>query len=219
MRFVLFAFFLILSLQVPAAEIITSAVGQVSDHVVTSREVLMSNIYERWRIASQSVDAAGKQPRPDWRPSLSSDVFRQATSSLLLEHTVAKEAESFSVAQVERDAIRKNTKDFLAAVAGFSEWKKLEASEGETEKMIERKMRAQSFLKFKTESAGVIVTEEDAKAYYEKNRMKFGNMPFSQFKDSIKEVLTKQILEDRLKEWFEVLRRKYRVRNLGQLES
>lgn len=204
---------------VQGAEVINVAVGQVGDRVVTSREVVMSHFFERWQLASQSKDAAAHAPKSDWKITPGTDVFKQATQSLVLERMVALEAENFVVARVDADAVKGSTKNFLAAMQGSTDWKKLEATEAEVQKMAEIKMRAQSFLKFKTESAGVVVTDEDTKAYYEKNRLKFGNMPYEQFKTSIREVLSTQILEERLKDWFEVLRRKYRVRFLGTSES
>jgi hypothetical protein len=198
-----------------AAETVNSSVGQVGDHVVTAREVWISNYLERWNLARKSSEGAMKAPTADWKPALKSEAFNQAASSFMLEYMVAQEAENFSIAQVDPAEAKKEAQEFLKAVAGSSEWSKFEASSSEIEKFIERKHRTQNFLKFKTDSAGVTVTDEEAKAYYEKNRMKFGNLPFAQFKDSIKEVLSRQMLEDRLKDWFEVLRRKYRVRFLG----
>ena len=213
--FILFA--LLASPQVQAAvEVINAAVGQVGDRVVTSREVTMSHFFERWQLAAQSKDPSAQTPKADWKINPGTDVFKQASSSFVLERMVALEAENFVVARVEDDVVKRTTKSFLSAVGSSPDWKKLETNEGEVQKMVELKLRAQNFLKFKTESAGVVVTDEDTKAYYEKNRLKFGNMPYDQFKNSIREVLSTQILEERLKDWFEVLRRKYRVRFLGE---
>ncbi|MNY60610.1 hypothetical protein D3C86_1971860 [compost metagenome] len=59
-----------------------------------------------------------------------------------------------------------------------------------------------------------IITDQEAQAYYDKNRIKFGSMPFSNFKENIKTFLAQQQLEERLRSWFEVIKRKYKVRNL-----
>lgn len=211
--------FLVPALQVQGAEVVNAAVGQVGDRVVTSREVVMSHFFERWQLSAQSKDASARSPKADWKITPGTDAFKQATQSFVLERMVALEAENFVVARVDADAVKTSAKNFLTAMQGSADWKKLEVSEAEVQKMAEIKLRAQSFLKFKTESAGVVVTDEDTKNYYEKNRLKFGNMPYEQFKTSIREVLSTQILEERLKDWFEVLRRKYRVRFLGATES
>ncbi|MFN7730055.1 MAG: hypothetical protein ACK5P7_12930 [Bdellovibrio sp.] len=199
-----------------ASEVVNAAIGQVGERVVTSREVLISHFFERWQLAARSKEASAQLPKSDWKITPGTDVFKQASSSFVLECMVDLEAENFVVARVEDEVVQETTKSFLNAVGGSPDWKKLETNTSEVQKMVELKLRAQNFLKFKTESAGVVVTDADTKAYYEKNRLKFGNMPYDQFKNSIREVLSTQILEDRLKDWFEVLRRKYRVRFLGE---
>lgn len=208
-------FLILLSAGAVSAETVNSAVGQVGDHVVTSREVWISNFLERWTLASRSTDASVKSPKPDWKPALKSDAFNQAASNLLLEIMVAQEAENFSIAQIEDGNLKHEVSEVQKAMTGSTDWAHLEVSNELLEKFIARKHRAQNFLKFKTESAGVAISDEEAKSYFEKNRLKFGHLPFAQFKESIKEVLSRQMLEERLKDWFEVLRRKYRVRFLG----
>lgn len=202
-----------------AAETINASVGQVGSQVITARQVWMSNFYERWTLAKKSSDPKMRTPKADWKPALKSDAFNQAASNYMLEVMVSLEAENFSITQIEPEKLKANAKEFQKAMAGSGEWNKLEVGIEELEKLMERKLRAQSFMKFKTESAGVNITDEEAKAYYDKNKSKFGSLPFSQFKDGIKDVLSRQTLEDRLKDWFEVLKRKYRVRFLGQSDS
>lgn len=218
-----FLAFLLMVHPVPAAfaapETVNASVGQVGAHVVTARQVWISNYFERWALARRSTDPKLRQPRADWKPPLGSEAFTQAASSLMLEVMVSMEAENFSVAQVDESQVRPEVQEFLKAMSSNPEWLRLEVGEREAEKFIERKKRAQSFLRFKTDSAGVVVTDAEAKAYYDQNRLKFGNLPFSQFKEGIRDVLSRQILEDRLKDWFEILRRKYRVRFLGRAES
>ena len=199
-----------------SADLINSSVGQVGEQVITARQVWISSFFEHWSLARKSPDAKIKTPKPDWKPAIKSEAFNQAASSLMLESMVAQEAENFSVAQVDAAKVKSETAEFLKAMSGFSEWNQLEISEKEMEKFLEKKLRAQNFLKFKTDSVGVVISDEDAKVYFDKNRVKFGNLPFAQFRESIKEVLSRQMLEERLKDWFEILKRKYRVRFLGQ---
>ena len=208
-----------LSSAVQAAEVVDGSVGQVGEHVVTSREVWVSNFIERWEMGRKLPDPQARVPKSDWKPAVKSDAFKQIASAFMLELMVSQEAENFSVAEVSVADIKKEIPEFLKSMEGHSDWSKFEVSTGELEKFIQRKHRSENFLKFKTESAGVTVSDDEAKAYFEKNRLKFGRLPFTQFKDSIKEVLARQRLEERLKDWFEVLRRKYRVRVLGASEA
>ncbi len=224
MRNFLFLFlFLQLTVRAGASETVTSTVGQVGDHVITSREVWISNFLERWTLSRKAEPLAGTAklgpPQNDWKPALQSDAFNQATSSFMLELMVALEAENFSVAQVEPSEVKRQAIELSKAMVGQGDWLKLEVGSVELEKFIERKRRSQNFLRFKTDSAGVVVSEAEAKNYFEKNRLKFANHPFAQFKESIKDVLARQLLEERLRDWFEILRRKYRVRFLSQAEG
>lgn len=212
---VLVLFSLLYGFSVNAAELINRAVAQVGTQVITARQVWVSNIYDRWKVAGSGA----LSPQPDWKPPIKSDSFRQALNSLILEIMVIQEAESFSIAKVEADEVDKKQNTFSKAVQSFSGWTTLEVSDSELKKMVERKMRSQNFLNFKTESANLIVTDQEAQSYFEKNRLKFGNLPFSQFQESIKDVLRKQVVENRLKDWLDILRRKYRVRLIGAIDD
>jgi hypothetical protein len=89
----------------------------------------------------------------------------------------------------------------------------LRVSNYEIKDWVERKIRAKKFLKYKTDSATLGVTDSEVKEYFDKNRYKFGNMGIDNFKENIRAFLIKQQMEERLKEWFEILKKKYRVRN------
>jgi hypothetical protein len=125
------------------------------------------------------------------------------------------EAENFSVGQMTTAEVQSAMAQVKSMVAGWAPWKDLEVSNVELEQMMTRKLKARRFLKFKTETSGVHVRDDEARAYYEKNRVKFGNLPFEQFKHQIKEYLSQELLQERLKDWFEILKRKYRVKLLG----
>lgn len=206
-------------MRLQAAELQNVAVAQVGDQVITSRQVWISNFYERWKLTSKSLDLEAQKPKADWKVSVKSESFRQSLNSLILEYMVAKEAENFSIAEVSGTEVEQMKKNFLLAVSSSSDWKKFETSESEVQKLVERKIRAQNFLNFKTEAANVVISDQELQSYYDKNRLKFGQLPFAQFKTSIREVLSRQILEERLKDWFEVLKRKYRVKPLGLVET
>ncbi|MDG0817476.1 hypothetical protein [Bdellovibrio svalbardensis] len=195
---------LLFSVHVQAAPVVTETVGQVADYVATSRELQISTVIERVVFPGKisSLEISPEQPE-----------FRNALTALLLEIVVAMEAESFSVASVSEKDIEAGIAKVQRAVAGKAYWNQLEVSEAELKKFTTRKFVAKNFLKFKTNSMAGIVTDQEAEAYYEKNRLKFGNMPFASFKENIKTFLAQQQLEERLRNWFEVIKRKYKVRN------
>lgn len=196
---------------------VTEAVAQVSDQVITSREVITSYILEK--ATENKLPAANSQQKIDrgqWLLQEGAEPFQKHLAQVILEQVIQLEAENFSVGQVSRSELEAFQKHLQEAVAGWEPWTKLEVSPAEVEKMILRKLRAKNFLQFKMETSGVQISDDEAKQYFEKNRVKFGNLPFAQFKDGIKEVLAQEQLQEKLKDWFEILKRKYRVKYLGQ---
>ncbi len=191
-------------MNVHAAPVVTEAVGQVADYVTTSREVQITTAIERIVFSNKANSIELRLDQPD---------FANAVTSVLLEVVVAMEAETFSVAGVSDKDIELGISKVQKTVAGKAYWGQLEVSDAELKKFVTRKFVAKNFLKFKTNSMAGIITDQEAEAYYEKNRLKFGNVPFASFKENIKTFLAQQQLEERLRSWFEVIKRKYKVRN------
>ncbi len=202
----------------PKGEVITEAVAQAGEHVVTSREVLISNILDQASM-TPLAKKGGVVDRRDWLLQPKTEAYSKHLAQILLEIVVQLEAENFAIGQVTPSEVQAFEKHVEDQVKGWSAWQELEVSPAEMQQMILRKLRSKNFLKFKMESSGVQISDEEAKAFYEKNRVKFGNMPFVQFKDGIKEVLAQNQLQEKLKDWFDILKRKYRVRYLGALGS
>ena len=71
----------------------------------------------------------------------------------------------------------------------------------------------QDFIKSKSNSFVSLLSDQDLKTYFEKNRLKFGSVSFEQVKDSIRNFMNSQEKEERLKTWIDVLKKKYKVRN------
>lgn len=139
--------------------------------------------------------------------------FRNAVTSVLLEVVVSLEAENFNVANVSDEDVKVALLKIEKAIEGRSYWDGLDVSAVELKKFTQRKLVAKSFLKFKTTSMSGIISDQEAQAYFDKNRVKFGTTTFESFKNNIKAFLAQQQLEERLRAWFEVIKRKYKVRN------
>lgn len=195
------------TVQTVQAAVISETVGQVADHVVTSREVQISSVIE-------SVLFPGKNKTTqilEVNPGLPE--FQGALTNVLLETVVSLEAENFNVTTLTEADLNTAIAKVERAVSGKKYWTKLEVSEAELRKFTQRKLSSKDFLKFKTNSMAGIITDQEALAYYEKNRVKFGGTSFESFKENIKSFLAQQQLEDGLRSWFEVIKRKYKVRN------
>jgi hypothetical protein len=182
-----------------SVEVITKSMAHVGGHVITSREVAISRLVQE----GMESGLVGKKTVEEQ----SKDV-----NATLTEWVLFLEAESFAVGKPTDVMIKAEAQKVLQSVGTKSDWKKLEVSSAELRETINRKLTAQNLLRFKTEFSGVKVTDDEAKLYFEKNRAKFGNVPFATFQDSIKNYLTQQNMEDKMKDWFTVLKRKYKVR-------
>lgn len=198
-------------------QIVTRAVGQVGDSAITSRQVILSGLIEQWTLALQDrpKKTIPKEEKMKWILKLDTEPFRTQLTRMMIDWIVALEAENLSVADIPFGELQLKQTKFLIEMAALPEWKRLGYSHAEVNTALRRKLRSRAFLQFKIETSGILVTDDEAKEYYDKNRSKFGNYGFAQFKGSIKEALTQQKLEVRLKDWFEILKKKYRVRFLG----
>lgn len=191
-----------------AATLVTETVGQVSDYVVTSREVQISMAIGGILFPTEKTPKSGLV---EMRPG--QQEFNNAVTQVLLEQVVALEAENFNVASVSAEEVASSLAKIEKAVSGKAYWAQIEPTSAEVKKFTTRKLVAKSFLKFKTNSMSGIITDQEAQAYYENNRAKFGSTPFVDFKENIKTFLAQQQLEERLRTWFEAIKRKYKVRN------
>ncbi|MFM6929229.1 MAG: hypothetical protein ACKOX6_12245 [Bdellovibrio sp.] len=197
---------LLISVPTWAATVITESVGQVANHVVTSREVQICTVIDNILFPSK-----GKSGLVEVRPEQAE--FRNHVTSVLLESVIAMEAESFNVGVVSDKDLAEALAKIEKATAGKSYWGQLDVSPTELKVFANRKLVAKSFMAFKTASMVGIITDQEAQAYYDKNRVKFGSTPFAGFKENIKTFLAQQQMEERLRTWFEVIKRKYKVRN------
>lgn len=199
------------SISLAAPSLVSQSVGQVGERVITSREVQISAVIDR--ILFPSKDSQGKTP-PVFEVRMGDPALLNELTALLLEVVVNREAESFSVAQVSENESQQAMRKVEHVVDGKKYWEGLEVSSSELKKAVYQKLTAKSFIQFKTNSMVGIISDAEALAYYEKNRLKFGEAPFATFRDNIKNYLSQQQLEDRTRAWFEIIKRKYKVRNI-----
>lgn len=206
--------FLLLALSVvtlaTAPVVVSQSVGQVGDRVVTSREVQISAVLDRILFPAKDAKAAGSLHEV----RLGDAGMMNEVTALLLEVVVDREAESFSVAKISDEEIQQALRKVEKAVDGKAYWQSLEVSPAELKRFVTQKLTAKAFIQFKTTSMVGIVGDAEALAYYEKNRLKFGDVSFASFKDNIKAFLAQQQLEERSRAWFEIIKRKYKVRNI-----
>lgn len=190
-----------------AAELVSAGVGITRDKVITSREVQYLTLIE-----SALYD---KTPnRKLKRMALDSKAFAKAVQDALLETVVAQEAQSFNVMPVSADEVRTAERHVTRLMKGNRDWQALQVRPTELQAAIRQKLQAKKFIQFRADSSVLPVTDIEAQHYFEENHIKFGDLPFENFKENIKSYLTKAQVDKRLKDWFDVLLSKYQVKNL-----
>ncbi len=190
-----------------AKELISTSAGRVGDTVITTREVMLNHLIE----GALYPKEGHTQLDPN---QIKSREFIHETTSDLLETAIAKEAAAFGVVPVSNERLNSSEKRVRRLLRRNAQWRELKPSSEEIKNIVETKLRAKDFIKFKVDSATVPITDQEALDYFNANRLKFENLPFSKFKDTIKAYLTKQRVDSRLKNWFDFLQSKYRIRNL-----
>lgn len=187
----------------PKVTSVTRVVGEAGDRVITSREV---------RLNHAIAQTLAKEPSKKIL-ALEDSGFPLEVLKVLDEWTVYLESIEVGTKLVDEAEIARLAKAVGEYWKGDSNWERLEAAPSEIRDILARKLAAQSLEKLKGDTSLVTVTDAEALQYFKKNRLRFGNLPFENFKDNIKAALIKNQTERRLGEWRAVLRRKYRVRN------
>lgn len=184
--------------------LISQVVGVAGDEIVTSREVQIVNLLEK---------AIGNSSEELKTISIEDAKFNLEITQVLLEIVVMNESLVFEMNQIKEEEFKEDQQNVMKKLNSSAEWKKLQVSSIELDKFLRRKKIAKKFIKVKSDSMKGFISDQEAKDYFEKNRLKFGQVPFAQFKENIKAFLAQQQLEERLTSWFEVIKKKYKVRN------
>lgn len=189
------------------SELISTGIGLIRGQVVTSREVQIQNHLE--------IALNEKDPADHLRLlAVDSKAFAKVAQNVLLESVVSLEGQNFNVIQVSSEEISTAQKKVLKTLKESQSWKSLEVSGRELENGLQRKLQGKKFVQFRAQSSVLPVTDTEAQRYFNENRLKFGNLPFENFKENIKSFLSRTQVDRRLKEWYEVLLSKYQVKNL-----
>lgn len=187
---------------------VTRVVGEVGEHrVVTSREVRLNDAIEQ-----VMAEKAGEPGQTQILTGFDK-TFATHVAQVLDEWVVYLEANSLSNQFAAKSEVARWYGVVQEKLGSLPAWKAMEPAEKEVRDIIERKLIAKDFQRLKSDPSLAPISDEEALSYYKKNRLRFGSLPFSSFKDNIKSFLVKQQTERRLKEWHEVLWRKYKVRN------
>ncbi len=189
-----------------SAQTLSMTVGKVSDHIITSREVHLQAMMEKALYQSVKLDALKIDP-------LDSKTFFAEVNDTILERALATEAKSFDVVHLDEKEVREMEGRVARGLATTTPWKSIDPQPAEWKGLLERKLKAKQFIRFRKESSELPITDIEAKRYFEENRLKFGNLPFDNFRENIKSFLARSQVDRRLKDWYEVIKAKYNAKN------
>ncbi len=184
----------------------SEVVAQIKKEVITSRRIQIDIILEKFW---ESVDKNYREP------SIQSQLFQQELDRYLVERAVFFESQSLNMVQALPKEIQTQKKSFLShlkkSTPAFKEWEKLSPSDKELADLIQQKIAAQKMIEFKSRSSLVPVTNAEAFHYFKNNPKKFQDKEYVQVRDSLKVELAKEQAQQRLLDWYDILRKKYEV--------
>lgn len=204
----------------PLPVIVTSAVGQVGKELVTSRKVQISTFYDRWSLLPvEKRRAIVESDFQSWQVAIGSEEYKAQISSLLLEWMVSAEAQSLDTQGKPEAEIQAEAEAFIQSIGGNAAFKAMEVEASEVKKIIRIKDLSQKFLKIKLEAVDSKISEAQAKQYYQAQKQNLAGVSFESVKPIILQRLAQESQMSRLKDWFEILKRKYSVQSFGDIQK
>lgn len=188
------------------SQLVSQSVGTVADQVITSREVQMSIMVSRLLKDRRALEFKDEDLQPG------SSLFSKAVSQVLLDQVFFNEGEGFSFSDLSGDDIKKE-RQTIQSLSKNVLWQKINPSAAEIDRVLMRKLKASAFFRFKAETFRGTVSDQEVRAYFDSNKSKFGSGNFDLFKDNIRMFLVQQQTQERMRAWFELIKRKHRVRN------
>lgn len=196
------------------AALLSISAGRVGDVVLTSREVLATHLLEIALYQQPSKTENKIDVKLDITQPRSHEFIRETTTSLL-EAAIDLEASNYKGGrgQISEATVQSQVRTAMTKLKGLKIWRDMAYEPAEIESLMRRKMRAKEYIKFKIDSSTIPISDKEVEEYFNANRLKFENLPFENFKDTIKKYLTKQQVDRRMRDWFELLNTKYQIRN------
>lgn len=207
MQFALFIFLTLSFAGAPKFEVTSLAV--VGKHVITSRELALHYFLNRQLKSAKSKSINGQNEI--------TEEGRRGLQELVAQWAIKLEADSFSIAGEKPTGVESKAmvEKFVIQAQSDSSVKFLEISAAEIVEALGRRRQVEEFLKLKSDTRSVVVSEEELKAEFEKNKTKLGsNKPFSQFREQIRESIAREKARSQMADWVDLIQRKYKVRIL-----
>ena len=181
-------------------------VGEVDQKVITSRDV------EAYNLVTRILEGGSTAPL-----KLNDSEFNIACDRFIVETMVFGEAQSFGIAKLtdeEVDAVYKTVKSKVNEASLKNRWQAWGFSDSQLKHFVTMHLRAEKLIRYRSESSTSQVSDEEARDYFDKNKVKFGTTDFDSFKPTIKKFIARRNSEARMKEWLDILKKKHKVKKL-----
>lgn len=182
----------------------SEVVAKIGKDIITSRKVLADSIIEGNWVKGSAIKAAPIQ----------SEEFNNDLNRYLMERVVYLESRSFSLVSVTQSEVDKAKRSVLQRIKNSgsnSTWTDLGMTSEEVTDLIRQKISSQKFIEFKSKASYVPVTEAEAFNYFQNNKSKYEGKEYKSVKEGIKKSLAKSQAEQRLSDWYDILKKKYDV--------
>ena len=185
---------------------LNATLGQVGERIVSTRDVEVHHmiVHALYHYKSKPKDL----------PFNKQDLQREV-SSFMLEEMVYQEAKSFGLAKVSSKEIKRSSTKVLARILKSplsSYWKKWGIETDELDLFVERNIRARRLISIKRKSAEVLVSDTEIDNYLKANAIKEEERNKKNYRDTVRSFLGRRQGEERLRQWFQVLKSKYEVK-------
>jgi hypothetical protein len=190
----------------PTPQIVSQIIASARGHAFTSREAQISEMIDYMVHPGANKDLLSK---------VGTTKFDQNTPNVVMDWLADQESQSFKATEITPQEIQDAQKLVMAGVNKpevVGSWNVLEVTTGEIHNLTLRQLNARKFIGFKSRASFLPITDDEAEEYFKANHGKFGDEPFSKFKDDVKALLSKKRQDDRMDEWFSILQKKYKVR-------
>ncbi len=185
---------LILFSQSALAFVFSTTIGQVKDHVLTSREAHLHQMFLQKEA-----------------PSL--EISNSQALAVITDYALYLEAENYHLDMIPEKELSSARQILQSKIRQSETMKTLNFSDREIQKSAEVFLRAQNLMNFKMKSSATVISDAEVQNYFEQNRIKFGSASFDSFKANIRTFLIKTQVESRVREWLESLQVKYAIKN------
>ena len=202
----------------PAArpvKVINQTLVQVGATVITERDVQLAGLIEDWLLFRDVLTRTGKKSKRKVEIlAAQSEGFQKKLQEVVVETLFFLEATQFNVAEVNAKKVTKSVADFLSDLKNSKEFQSMNFAEYEITQGFERAFKASDFIDFLTRSSPAEISPAEIQNYYQANRVRFGQFPLSDFRDTIHEYLKQQAQEEKVRDRLDGLRKKHKVRFL-----